>query len=142
MKPAPGVAECYQESKLKYVKDVFCVDQLSFVKPVTNVQHAVSTLPVVSQNFWEALETLGAAPKVLQMIKQGYILPFLIRPNLTRSPTMISCYANPHRNLYLLEALHQPMNKNTVELVKNQESLGFYNLLFWFQSPTIGADLY
>ena len=33
----PGVAECYQESKVKYVEDGFCVDQLSFVKPVTNV---------------------------------------------------------------------------------------------------------
>ena len=104
------------------MKDVFCVNQLSFVNPVTNAQHAVSTLPVWArfQNFWEAWETLGAGPKVLQMIKQGYILPFRIRPNLTRSPTIISCYANPHRNLYLLEALHQLMNKNAVELIKKQ----------------------
>ena len=53
---SPGVSGCYQESKLKYVKDVFCVDQLSFVKPVTNVQHAVSNLPVGArlQNFWKA----------------------------------------------------------------------------------------
>ena len=50
---------------------------------------------------------------------------FQTRPNLTRSPTIISCYVNPHRNLYLIEALHQLMNKNTVELVKNQESPRF-----------------
>ena len=29
-----------------------------------------------------------------------------------------------------MEALHQLMNNNAVELVKNQESLGFYNWLF------------
>ena len=42
-----------KESKLKYVKDVFCVNQLSFVKPVTNVQHAVSNLLLWArlQNF-------------------------------------------------------------------------------------------
>ena len=40
---SPGVSGCYQESKLKYVKDVFCIDQLSFVKPVTSVQYAVFT---------------------------------------------------------------------------------------------------
>ena len=42
---SPGVSGCYQNCKLKYVKDVFCVDQLSFVKPL-NVQHAASNLPV------------------------------------------------------------------------------------------------
>ena len=79
--------------------------------------------------------SLGAGPKVLQMLKEGYKLPFQTRPNFTRSPTIISCYLNPHRNLYLLEALHQLMNKNAVELVKNQESLGFYNQLFLVPKP-------
>ena len=37
-------------------------------------------------------------------------------------PTIISCH--------MLEALHQLTNKNAVKLVKNQESLGFYNRLF------------
>ena len=47
----------------------------------------------------------------------------------------ISCYVNPHRNLYLLEALHHHMNKNPVELVKNQPSLGFFNQLFLVPKP-------
>ena len=72
---------------------------------------------------------------MLQIIKQGYILPFQMQPNLTMSPTIISCYANPHRNLYLLEALHQLMNKSAVELVRNQEYLGFYNRLFLVPKP-------
>ena len=53
----------------------------------------------------------------------------------TRSPTVISCYANPHRNLYLLEALHQLIHKNAVELVQNQKSLGFFNRLFLVPKP-------
>ena len=43
---SPGMSGCYQKVKLKYVKHVSCVDQLSFVKPLTNVQHAISNLPV------------------------------------------------------------------------------------------------
>ena len=42
-----GVADCYQkEHKLKYVKSVSCVTQLSCVKPVTNVQNVASNLPL------------------------------------------------------------------------------------------------
>ena len=67
---------------------------------------------------------------MVQILKEGYTLPFRIRPKLTRSPTVISCYVNPHRNLYLLEALHQLIDKNAVELVQNQTSLVFFNRLF------------
>ena len=45
-----------------------------------------------------------AGPKVVQILKEGCTLPFRARPKLTRYPTVISCYANPHRNSYLLEA--------------------------------------
>ena len=62
--------------------------------------------------------------------QEGYTLPFRTQPNLPRSPIIITCYVNPHRNLYLLEALHQLMDKNAVELVQNQRSLGFFNRLF------------
>ena len=66
---------------------------------------------------------------MVQILKESYTLPFRIQPKLSRSPTVISCYVNPHRNLYLLEALHQLFDKNTVELVQNQKSQ-FFNQLF------------
>ena len=69
-------------------------------------------------------------PKIVQILREGYTLPFRIRPNLTRSPTVISHYVNPHRNSYLLEALHQLMDKNAIELVHNQTSLGFFQPTF------------
>ena len=123
---SPGVADCHLKNcKLKFVKSVSCVTQLSCVKPVSNVTNAVQNLPVGArlQTFWKTWLDLGAGPKVVQILKEGYTLPFQIRPKLTRSPTVISCYVNPHRNSYLLEALHQLIDKNAVELVHSQTSL-------------------
>ena len=67
--------------------------------------------------------------------ESSYTLPFRIRPKHSRSPTVRSCYVNPHRNLYLVEALHQLINKSAVELVQNQKSLGFFNWLFLVPKP-------
>ena len=66
---------------------------------------------------------------------EGYTLPFQTRPKLVRFPTIISCYGNPQRNSYLLEALHQLIDKNAVELVRNQSSLSFFNRLFLVPKP-------
>ena len=67
--------------------------------------------------------------------QRGYTLPFRFRPNLTRSPTVISNYQNPSKQAHLLEALYQLVNKNAVEPVANQNSLGFYNRLFLVPKP-------
>ena len=53
--------------------------------------------------------------KINKILKEGNTLPFWILPNLTRSSTIISCYVNPNRNLYLLVALQRLMNKNALE---------------------------
>ena len=73
----------------------------------------------------------------IKIFERGYTLPFQFRPNLTRSPADISNYVNPHKNLHLLEVLYQLVNKNAVELVANQKSLGFYNWLFLVPKPNI-----
>ena len=54
------------------MKDTFCVDQLSFVKHVTNVPTVVSNLPVGArlQNCWKTWEDLGAGPKVVQILQR------------------------------------------------------------------------
>ena len=107
---SPGVSDCHlNKSILKYVKGVSCVIQLSCVQPVTNVKNVALNLPVGArlQNFWQSWVDLGAGPKVVQILKEGYTLPFRIWPNLARSPTVVSCYVNPHRNSYLLEAYRQ-----------------------------------
>ena len=132
---SPGVAGCHPfqtDYIVKYVKGASCVTQSSCAQPVTNVKNVVTTFPIGArfQNFWQVWLELGAGPKVTQILREGYPLPFRIRPRLTRYPTVVSCYVNPHRDSYLMEALHQLIDKNAVELVQNKKSLGFFNRLF------------
>ena len=91
---SPGSAACYvqRNHRLKYVKSVSCVTQLSSVQPVINVKNAAQNLPVGArlQNFWQTWLDLGAGPKVIQILREGYTLPFQIQ-----HPTVISCYVNP-----------------------------------------------
>ena len=128
---------CHLCREIKHVKGVSCVGQLSSVQNVTNVPAVVPNLPVGSRlhQFWKKWAALSISPKVLTVLREGYILPFRFRPDLTRAPTVTSCYVNPHRNSYLLEALHQLLDKNAVELVLNPQSLGFYNRLFLVPKP-------
>ena len=75
---SPGLADCYlTENKLKSVKSASCVTQLSCVKPVTNVKHVDSNLPVGArlQNYWQTWLDLGAGLKAVQILKEGYTLP-------------------------------------------------------------------
>ena len=136
---SPGRSECHipRNYKLKYVNSVSCVTQLSVVQPVVNVPNVAQNPPVGArlQSFWKTWLDLGAGPKVVQILKEGYSLPFRIRPQLTRSPSVISRYVNPHRNSYLLEALHQLIDKRAVERVQNPRSLGFFNRLFLVPKP-------
>ena len=126
-----------KECLLNHVKGAFSVTHLSYVNPVTNAHLAVPNLPVGArfQNFWQVWLDLNASPKVVQILKEGYTLPFQTRTRLTRAPTVVSCYANPHRNSYLLEALHQLIDKKAVEPVQNQTSLGFFKRLFLVPKP-------
>ena len=132
---------CYNHTLIKYVKDVSCVGHLSSANLVTNAPTAMDP-PVGARlhNFWEKWETLGLSPEVVTTLREGYTLPFWFRPNLTRSPTVISNYHNPSRQAHLL-ALYQLVNKNAVEPVANQNSLGFYNRLFLVPKPNNGGDL-
>ena len=132
---SPNACQLY--TKIKYVKDVFCVGHLHSVNLVTNAQHAVLDPPVGAKlnQCWEKWETLGSSPKVVNILREGYTLPFRFRPHLTRSPTVISNYHNPTKQSFLLEALYQLINKNAVEPVENPNSLGFYNRLFLVPKP-------
>ena len=137
----PNACQIYTE--IKYVKDVSCVGHLRSVNLVTNVQHAVIDPPVGArlQQCWEKWETRGSSPKLVNTLREGYTLPFRFRPHLTRSPTVISNYHNPTKQSFLLEALYQLINKNAVEPVENQNSLGFYNRLFLVPKPNCCTEI-
>ena len=96
-----------------------------------NVVHA----PLVGrrlQPFWQTWALLGANPRAVSILKDGYILPFKIRPPLVRDPLIISGYANPLRNLYLKEALQALLQK---EMVRVRTSLAFFNRPFIVPKP-------
>ena len=86
-----------------------------------------STCTVQTSKLLANLTGNGCRSENSSNTERGLHPPFWIRPNLTRSPMVISCYVNPHRNSYPMEALHQLIDKNAVELVHNQTSLGFFN---------------
>ena len=123
---------CQMYTEIKYVKNVSCVGHLSSVNLANNAPHAVIDPPVGARlhQCWEKWEALGSSPKVVTTLREGYTLPFRFRPHLTRSPTVISHYHNSAKQSFLIEALYQLINKNAVEPVQNQNSLGFYNRLF------------
>ena len=123
---------CQMYTEIKYVKDVSFLGHLSSVNLITNAPPVVMDPPVGARlhNFWEKWEVLGSSPKVVTTPREGYTLPFRFRPNLTRSPTLISNYHNPSK-----QALYQLVNKKAVEPVENQNSLGFYNRLFLVPKP-------
>ena len=87
------------------------------------------------QKFWQKWSLLGANPRVVSILKEGYILPFKIRPPLVRDPLIVSGYANPIRNLYLKEALHVLIHKKAVERVRVRTSLAFFSRLFIVPKP-------
>ena len=106
------------------MKSVSCVTQLSCVQPVTNVKNAAQNLPVRTrlQNFWQNWLDLGGRSQSGSNLERGLHPP-------------VPDPAKTHRNSYLLEALHQLIDKNTVELVQNQTSLGYFNWLFLVPKP-------
>ena len=65
----------------------------------------------------------------MSILKEGYSLPFKVRPPLSRSPVIVSGYANPVRNKHLKESLQ------VIEKVVVPSSLAFYNRLFLVPKP-------
>ena len=82
----------YHCQRIKCVKDVSSVDHLCSVNLVKNVQTVAPDLPVGTRfhQFWNKWAALGASPKVITVLREGYTLPFQFWQNLTRTPTVIT----------------------------------------------------
>ena len=96
-----GVRPDVEKTEIKYVKGVSFVDHCLSAKSVPNVPNVVTELGVGGrlQKFWPKWETLGANPRVVSILREGYTLPFKMRPPLSRFPLITSGYANPARSL-------------------------------------------
>ena len=87
------------------------------------------------QTFWQVWLSLGANIRVVSILKEGYTLPFKVRPPLSRSPVIISGYTIPTRIRHLKESLQALIQKQAVEKVVVPSSLAFYNRLFLVPKP-------
>ena len=129
--------------KLKIKSQIKCVKSASFVghfvsaPNVPNVPNVASVQPVGGrlQSFWEIWAHKGANPKVVSILKEGYVLPFKVRPPLVRDPLIVSGYANPIRDSHLQAAVQALIEKKAVERVRVQTSLAFFNRLFIVPKP-------
>ena len=132
-----GVRPDVARTEIKYVKGVSFVNHCLSAKSVPNVPNVVTELGVGGrlQKFWPKWETLGANPRVVSILREGYTLPFKMRPPLTRIPLVTSAYANPARSRALSQALDALVEKLAVEKVVVRTSLSFYNRLFLVPKP-------
>ena len=70
---------------------------------------------------------------MVEMIKEGYILPFqdrLQKPPLVRTPSIVSSYKNTVKNSALSSCVQDLLAKGAVEEVEKGDSPGFYSRLF------------
>ena len=131
-----GVSPVPCQSKIKHVKDVCCVDHCLSAQSVPNVPSAAAEQNVGGrlQKFWQVWQAMGANPRVVSILKEGYSLPFKQRPLLTRFP-LVKRVINPTKNRFLKDSLVNLMVKLVVEKVIVQSSLTFYNRLFLVPKP-------
>ena len=132
-----GLSPDLCQTEIKHAKSVSFVSPCLSVPPVPNVPNVADSPPVEGrlQRFWEIWLSLGSNPRVISILKEGCNLPFKRRPPLTRSPLIISGYANPCRKNSLKEALRSLITKQAVEKVVVRSSLAFYNRLFIVPKP-------
>ena len=119
-------------NKIKHVKGVCCVNPCVFAPSVSNVPNAVAEQNVGGrlQQYWHIWLEIGANPRVVSVLRDGYTLTFK-----HRVPLIQSGYASPTKNMYLKDALVSLMHKLVVEKVVVKSSLAFYNRLFLVSKP-------
>ena len=89
-----GVRPGLLKNEIKQVKRVSCVNLCLSAPIVQSAPSVANNLSVGGrlQSFWQTWEKMGANPRVVSILKEGYMLPFKMRPPLTRSPVVRSSY--------------------------------------------------
>ena len=67
----------------------------------------------------------NCSSSVLNIITNGYMLPFHLKPKLTRHPLIISEYKNQQKDRALASCIQSLLHKHAIEKVRNTESLCF-----------------
>ena len=106
--------------------------------PLPNDSSKASLSPPVGgrlRSFRRDWQTNKCSPNVLNIITNGYVLPFLSKPNLVRFPLILSEYKAHQKDQALASCIQSLLSKNAIERVENVKSLGFYSRLFLVPKP-------
>ena len=108
--------------------------------PPTNDSLKASLSPPVGRlrSFRRDWQTNKCSSNVLNNITNGYVLPFLSKPNLVRFLLIQSEYKARQKDQALATCIQSLLSKNAIERVENVKSLGFYNRLFLVPKPQQG----
>ena len=79
--------------------------------------------------------TNKCSDNVLNIITNGYIIPFISKPNLVRAPLIQAGYKALQKEQALASCIQSLLSKNAIERVENVKSLGFYSRLFLVPKP-------
>ena len=87
------------------------------------------------RSFRRDWQTNKCLSNVLNIITNGYVLPFLSKPSLVRFPLIQSEYKAHQKDQALATCIQSLLSKNAIERVENVKSLGFYSRLFLVPKP-------
>ena len=96
--------------------------------PLPNDSSKASLSPPVGgrlRSFRRDWQTNKCSSNVLNIITNGYVLPFLSKPNLVRFPLILSEYKTLQKVQALADSIQSLLSKNAIEKVENVKSLGF-----------------
>ena len=132
-----GVSPALCYSKIKHVKDVYCVNPCPFCPSCSQCPQCCPGTECRGQTskLLASLANHGFKSSGSFYPQRGLHSALKQRPILTRFPVVQSGYANPTKNMYLKEALLNLMRKLVVEKVVVKSSLAFYNRLFLVPKP-------
>ena len=90
--------------------------------PLSNDSLKASISPPVGgrlRSFRRDWQTNKCSSKVLNIITNGYVLPFLSKPNLVRFPLILSDYKAQQKDQALATCIQSLLSKNAIERVEN-----------------------
>ena len=103
--------------------------------PPNNDSHRDPPVGGRLMQFRRAWVEENSSSSVLNIFTNGYVLPFHLKPKLTRHPLIISEYKNQQKDRALASCIQSLLHKHAIEKVRNTESLGFYSRLFLVPKP-------
>ena len=106
--------------------------------PLPSDSFKASSSPPVGgrlHSFSRDWQTNNCSSNVLNLITNGYVLPFLSKPNLVSFSLIISEYKALPKDQAFAHCIQSLLSKNVIERVENVKSLGFYSRLFLVPKP-------